>query len=273
MLFILRTELQTYQHLKAKVHSFSNLLQLHTFVNKRGRKLAIPLEDILTIAVFKQESQIETKKSVYELLELQDVCSYKTLVVNMNRWYFLALNMFALIMRWNRFFSHCIKHTDTTDIPVCLNKNAKYHKTMKGLASWDHNGKGYYYGLKLHLTSDLHKNILSVRFTSGSTDPRTVFIKLNQDMMGLFIADAGYVSESLQTAFHKEGARRVMIASRKNMKRLATFLDIALYRTRMMIEFNFRNLKMFYGLLTSLPRSVDGYLANYTYSLLAYVLS
>jgi len=27
---------------------------------------------------------------------------------------------------------------------------------------------------------------------------------------------------------------------------------------------------MFYGLITSLPRSVDGYFANYIYSLLAY---
>jgi hypothetical protein len=30
--------------------------------------------------------------------------------------------------------------------------------------------------------------------------------------------------------------------------------------------------KMFHNLVTSLPRSVDGYIANYSYALLAYVL-
>ena len=46
----------------------------------------------------------------------------------------------------------------------------------------------------------------------------------------------------------------------------------ALYETRMQIELNFRNLKMFHELVTSLPKSIDGYLGNYVYSLLAYVL-
>jgi hypothetical protein len=31
-----------------------------------------------------------------------------------------------------------------------------------------------------------------------------------------------------------------------------------------MIETNFRKLKMFFGLITSLPRSVNGYFGNYT---------
>ena len=57
------------------------------------------------------------------------------------------------------------------------------------------------------------------------------------------------------------------------MKRIATKIQTMLYDTRMIIELNFRNLKMFYGLETSLPRSVDGYLGNYVYSLLAYVLA
>ena len=37
--------------------------------------------------------------------------------------------------RWlNRSDAHLVKHTDSTDIPVCLNKNAKHHRTMRGLA-------------------------------------------------------------------------------------------------------------------------------------------
>ncbi len=56
------------------------------------------------------------------------------------------------------------------------------------------------------------------------------------------------------------------------MKKVITDFQKRLYDTRMLIELNFRNLKMFYDLETSLPRSIDGYVGNYIYSLLAYVL-
>lgn len=269
----MRTELAVFQNLKEKVQSFSSIVRFNTFVKKLGRKLALKIEDIITIALFKQEAQIETKKKVYELLELESCSSYKTLAVSMNRFSFLAAIMLVLIMKGNRQQAHFIKHTDSTDIPICLNKNARYHKTMKDLASWYHNGKGYYYGLKLHLTTDLNRKILSIKFTSAAVDDREIFIKLNDQLYGLFVADAGYVSKTLEHEFYQEGKRRVLIQPRKNMKKLATRLDIFIYNTRMLIELNFRNLKMFYGLITSLPRSVDGYLANYAYSLLAYMIA
>jgi hypothetical protein len=56
------------------------------------------------------------------------------------------------------------------------------------------------------------------------------------------------------------------------MKKLATIFENLLYDTRMMIESAFRNLKMFLGLVSSLPRSVTGYLANYVYAILALFL-
>jgi hypothetical protein len=56
------------------------------------------------------------------------------------------------------------------------------------------------------------------------------------------------------------------------MKKIITFWQKKLYDTRVMIESQFRNLKMFYGLITSLPRSINGYLANYIYSILACAL-
>lgn len=40
----------------------------------------------------------------------------------------------------------------------------------------------------------------------------------------------------------------------------------------MMVEWNFRSLKMSYGIVTSLPRSINGYLTHYVYALTAFVL-
>lgn len=269
----MKTALAVYKHLRLKVQSLSTILRFDQFAKKTGRTLAIPLIDILTIALLKQHLQIATKKKVYELLELNTHCTYKTMVVNMNRFAAIATKAIAAILWFNRQQTHPIKHTDSTAIPVCLAKNARYHRTMKGLASWGHDGKGFYYGIKLHLTADLHRSVLAVKFTSATVGDREMLIPLNKNLTGLFVADAGYISSKLERAFFQDGVRKVLIASKKNMKKLATFFDIAVYKTRMLIELNFRNLKLFYGLVTSMPRSADGYLANYTYSLLAYLIA
>ena len=125
----------------------------------------------------------------------------------------------------------------------------------------------------MHITTDLERRLLAIRFTSGNVHDRQVFLKLNKDLFGIFVADAAYVSKKLEKDFNIEGKRILFAKPRKNMKRLMTEFQFFLSKTRMLIELNFRSLKMFYGLVTSLPRSVNGYLANYIYSLLAYQIA
>lgn len=250
------------------VSFFSRHLKFDKFTNTIGRKLALPITDILAASLFKQKNNIATKKATHEILK--PACSYKTLVVNMNRFAYLAAVVFALLMKINRNNSHPIKHVDSTDIPVCLFKNANSHKTMKSLAAFGKSSKGTFYGLKLHMITDLRRRILRVKFTAGNVDDREMVIPLSKDLVGIFIADAGYVSKKIAHEFYQEHKRALLVKPRTNMKKLMTKFEEMLYGTRILIELNFRNLKMFYGLITSLPRSVDGYLANYIYSLLAY---
>lgn len=261
--------IQLYNHIKAKVSFFFKQLKLKTR-NSTGRTLKINPEDTVALSLFKQSQGIPTKKAIWKIFGL--VCSYKTLVVNMNRFALHALAVLQAILKWNRTNAHLVKHTDTTDIPVCLAKNATRNRTMRGLATWGYSAKGWYYGLKLALTADLKRNILAVRFGPGNADDRTLFKKMNNDIMGIFVADAGFISKDLEREFFIENKRMLFVKPRANMKRVATKWQNRLYDTRMQIELNFRNLKMFYNLETSLPRSLDGFLGNYIYSLLAYVL-
>lgn len=259
-----------YNELKEKVMFLYHKLKLFTQEKKTGRKLSLSVTETITLALYKQTQSIATKKAVWK--DFAPPCSYKTFVVNVNRCALLALLVLMRILRFNQSQAHPIKHTDSTDIPVCLNKNANRHKIMQGLAQWGYSGKGWFYGLKLHLTSDLKREILSIRFSPGNTHGTRIFMKLNADLDGIFVADAEFISEKLQREFHQEHKRVLFAQPRKNMKKLITLFQYHLYNTRMLIELNFRNLKMFYGLLTSLPRSVNGYLANYFYSILAYAL-
>ena len=268
----MKLTLEVYNELKQKVTFFYQKLKLNKYEKTKGRKLAISIIDTITLALYKQTSTRKTKKSLWNDLKRYLRCSYKTLVVNINRCLLLALVILLRLRNLNRQNAHLIKHTDATDIPVCLNKNAGRHRTMYGLSSWGHSGKGFYYGLKLHLTSDLRRNILSFSITSANGSDRSQFMRLNKDLEGIFVADAGYTSEKLEREFYREHKRILFAKPKKNMKKLMTVLQQRLYDTRMLIELNFRNLKLFFGLETSLPRSIDGYLGNYICSILAYML-
>lgn len=269
----MKTQIKIYNDLKKVVNFFSKHLHFNKFQNKIGRKLAIPITEIITLALFKQSHGITTKKSVYKIFRNNLNCTYKTFVVNINRWSFLAAVIIMLLMKMNRRNQHPIKHVDSTEIPVCLFKNANAHKTMKGVAQFGCNSKGTFFGLKLHMISDFKRKILSIVFTAGNVDDRKVVIKLSKEISGILIGDAGYIKKQLQQEFYEEGKRIMIAKPRANMKKIMTKFEEKLYQTRMLIELNFRNLKMFFGLVTSLPRSIDGYLANYIYSLLAYQIA
>jgi len=173
-------------------------------------------------------------------------------------------------MKSNRLSSHIVKHTDSTEIPVCLNKNGYRHKVMQGFARWGKSSKGWFLGLKMHITTSLDRKLLAVKFTPGNTADSKVFMELNKEIEGMFVADAAYLSEELAHEIYRLGKGFLFAKPRKNMKKMITDFQFHLYNTRMLIEINFRNLKAFHNLVTSLPKSPNGYFANYIYSLLAY---
>ena len=258
--------------LHALVSLFLPYCNLKEFVKKTGRTLSLTISTSITLALFWHLQGVVTKKSVYKLLSLARYCSYKTFVVNLNRFASVALQIIGLLVKHNRQFTHWIKFTDATALPVCLLKNVDHHQTMKSVASMSKSSTGWYYGLKLHLTADFTSKILALRITSADGSDRQVAKAMNHDLWGLIILDSGYVSTELQNEMNVEGKRIWLVKPYKTQKKLATMLENLFYDTRMMIEANFRSLKLFFGLVSSMPRSITGYLANYVYAILALAL-
>ncbi len=262
-----------YHNLKRRITHILNICKITLPGALTGRPRKIKEVDAITLAVYRHRSTRATKKSFYEDFKQQLHCSYKTLVVSLNRVALLAARLLFLLMRLFRKDAHLVKYTDATDLPVCLKKNADDHKTMAGLAGWGHSSKGWYYGLKLTMTRDHEGRLLGLRFSHPGENDRELFRKINRDLFGLLVADAGYVSTELERDMTIEKKRILLIRPYKTMKRLAAFWQLAVYRGRFQIEFDFRVLKLFHGLVTSLPRSINGYLANYLQSLLSFVLA
>lgn len=268
---MLKTSITVYNKLQNKVTEIYQKLNLQRYEKTKGRKLKISIIDSISLSLFKQKQNIVTKKSLFEMIE--PMCSYKTFVVTLNSTVKLAAIILSVLLNLNQKDTHPIKHHDSTDIPVCHLRKSKDHKTMKALSSYSKTGKGWFYGLKLHLTSDLRGKIIGARFTPAHSSDRQVMKEMNRKLKGIFVVDAGYISKDLEREFSLDDQRLLITVPRANMKRIATFFEIALQRSRMRIELHFRNLKLFFNLITGLPRSIDGYLQNYFSSLLSYLIA
>lgn len=265
-------ELTSYKQLKAIVTQVSHQYRLVVETPASGRPRKISPIDAMTLSLYQHRSTRATKKSVYEDFKEVLKCSYKTMVVSMNKSAILCLRLICIIVRLGRQYQHLVKYTDSTDIPVCLKKNADNHKTMASFSSIGRCTKGWFYGLRMTLTRDAEGRMLGIRFTSANANDRDTFRKINKDIFGIIVADAGYVSKKLENDMNIEGKRWVLIRPYKTMKKLMTGWQEKLYKGRFQIEFDFRSLKMFYGLVTSLPRSINGYLANYIHAITSFVL-
>lgn len=263
--------LTIFKSIKEKVMNLCKQLNIKDDTKTTGRPRSLPIEDVIALGIYKHLQGIPTKKAVWKDFGL--LCSYKTFVVSLNRLLIVITRILLALLRENRKHAHVIKYTDATDVPVCVNKNAKNHKTMRILSRWGRGSKGFFYGLKLHISADYDGRILAIAFTPGNTDDRKPFTQLNKDLHGLFVADAGYISEKLAKEFNIDYKRLLIARPKANMKKVASPLQNALYSSRSRVEKHFNNTKKFYGLITSLPRSVDGYLGNYMCSLLAHVLA
>lgn len=259
-----------YQNLKSIITDIFSSLKLKNREHPKGRKPALTNIEAVTCAILKQQQNIETKKSLYEIIEPS--CSYNTFVVSINRTLDYLAQIIALVTMIFRNDAHLIKFTDATETPVCLLKNSKHHKTMALFGTKSKSSKGYYFGLKTHLTSDLEDRVLALRFSTATGNDRTIFKKMNDTLRGMFVADAGYVGEAFSRDFYIEGERMVLTATRCNMKKVSTPWQTELLNLRMNIETHFRMLKVVYGFITSLPRSVIGYFTHYLAAISAHLL-
>lgn len=252
------------------------LLQLDKHIS--GRPSTLNLAEVATISLIRSEYGIRTWFGLYKLLNERftqefHLPVYKNFVETMNRSAKLLLVLINALLGMNRKRAGIIKLIDSTTIPVCKNYRIKRHKTMKTVASRSKSSLGWFYGLKLHALTDALGNLLEIRFTTGNVDDRKildVFLEKLHD--SIVIADAGYLSPKLEKKAGKNN-NVLLTCMRKNMTKLASFLDICLLNLRPRIEVLFSILKERLGLVTSLPRSVNGYLAHYIHTIFGYLVA
>lgn len=244
--------------------------------NKGGRPSSLSSSEICTITLLQKEFNIGNKKALFKYLttyHYQDfkLPSYKSFCDSLNRYSYLLLEIIILLIKLNKDNSGKIVFIDSTKLEVCKIWRASEHKTMKQLAHKSKSTTGWFYGLKLHILCDEFGNLLEISFTSGNVDDRTVLkrflTKIQDKIIG---ADAGYVSKECQEKA-KENNNILLTAIRSNMKGIGAMWQQKVLNMRSTVEQCFSVMKTRLNLISSLPRSVNGYLAHYVRTLFMYV--
>jgi Transposase DDE domain len=270
------------QPTKRQENILIKLRQIKTFFSKFqsskkliGRPSKLNPADLATINWLQARHQNTTIKALYQDLvdnyfSIFDLPAYQNFI--------LAYNKVALFLTW--FLQQLMVHSsqesdilivDSTPIPVCHIKRERRHKTMKQLASkCYHPLHNWFYGLKLHILTDLQGNLINFRLTTAIVADSTVFpYFINKYNNKTYLADSAYLSGEWQQLAAKYNSC-VLAKTRKNMKRMATLQQNQLLNKRKRVESVIASIKDRHNLVTSLPRSINGYLAHYIRSLFQY---
>jgi hypothetical protein len=113
--------------------------------------------------------------------------------------------------------------------------------------------------------------ILNFTITPGNTDDRKGLDKIWNDILGIIIADAGYIGNNWIKKANNLG-KHLFTAVKANMKKLMTSIQYKLLKLRQNVETVFSVLKLRMGIETTLPRSPLGYFAHYIWCITAYQL-
>jgi predicted RNA-binding Zn-ribbon protein involved in translation (DUF1610 family) len=244
--------------------------------SKLGRKGQLNVSEILTLIVFRFDLGFKNWKDFYTFLtnyHSQDfhLPNYQNFIVMVNTHMSLATQILNLICQLNNHAQVVpISAIDSSDLPVCANKRIFHHKVCRKVAQRYKCSKGWFFGFKLHIVTDMVGNLLNLRITPANIDDRTMVISMMATVRCLILlADAGYISPKVAIRLLVIGIW-YLTCVRKTMKRIITWWQRQLLKKRQIVETVFSVLKYRLGLTTSLPRSVKGHLAHYVHTCLAY---
>jgi hypothetical protein len=254
------------------------LLKLNFKLNSLGgRPACLSVAEVCTIVLLQKEFSIGNKKALYKYItthhkqDFPTLGSYKTFNQALNQYSKFLLEIIIFLMQVNYNQSGELVFIDSTSLPVCKIWREKSHKVMKQLATKSKTTTGWFYGLKLHILCDEYGNLLKIAFTTGNVDDRVILNKFLEKIKNKIIgADGGYVSQKCQEKA-KETDNILLSAIRSNMKGIGAMWQQQVLNMRSVVERCFSVMKTRLGLVNTLARSVDGYLAHYIRCLFMYV--
>ncbi len=250
------------------------------YYGKRGPKRKMNIPEVMTLNILRIILRVNDLKTFHKLAKqhyfsyFPDLPNYENFLKATNKSTIFIANFLQYLLYINQQNNNEQEfYIDSTPISVCENRYIFSHKVMKGIAERGKTTKGWFYGLKLHGVCTQTGTILKLLFRPGNEHDSKAFNKATKDLIGVIIADAGYLLKEEDLKIMFESARIPFVATRKNMKRLMSKKQGVLLRKRNCIENVWSVLKKNYQLIYHQARSVKGMFRHFFYSLASFLLN
>lgn len=163
-----------------------------------------------------------------------------------------------------------LRFMDSTMLPVCKLVRADRHRVAKTIAAFGKNHQGWHYGFKLHAACNPSGQLAAICFTPASENDGQQIPQLVNDATMVAVGDGGYTASVMRRKMWREHGCFVLSPPHpKQRKGILASWQLALLHARPKIECLFDYLKEHLLLVTSFPRSVNGYAVHYIRTLLA----
>jgi len=167
-----------------------------------------------------------------------------------------------------------LRFCDSTMLPVCRYIRYQSHRVAKGVARLGKNWQGWHYGFKLHAAIDHTNRLCTVVFTPANVHDNQVQLRLANEHTKIVVGDSHYGgSMQRKQLWQRFGCLVVAPPHYKQSKQVMAGWQYLLLTLRPKVEATFDYLKEHKYLVTSFPRSVQGYFVHYLRVLLGYQMS
>ncbi len=197
---------------------------------------------------------------------------------------------FPRVPKYSGFMAHChrvlpqlwrlledlccddtIRLVDSTMLEVCKLHRANRHRVAKNIAAFGYNHQGAHFGFKLHTSINLQGSLCAFYFTPANVYDNQVLPEIIDHRTRLAVGDTHYGGSIMRTYVWKEFHTLVLASPfPKQRTKIMTEWQRLLLNWRTKIEAVYDQLKEHLHLVSSFPRSINGYLLHYIRILLSY---
>lgn len=196
--------------------------------------------------------------------------TYKNFVMHLHRILPVMVWFLQTLLRYDAK----LRFADSTMLPVCQNIRADRHKVAKAVAARGKNWQGWHYGFKLHASIDQENRLTGICFTPAEVYDAQRMEELVKGQTRVLVGDSHYGASPMRKRLWKKyGIIVIAPPHYKQNKKIMTGLQHLLLTLRPKIEATFDYLKEHMHIVTSFPRSVEGYFVHYVRTLLGYQVS
>ena len=261
-----------YQYVEKELQN--QLIQSEYAKRKPTRICELTIPEMITIIMLYHQSPCKHFKFFYKSYlqlyksEFPRLISYNRFVELKSR----ALPYMLLLIQWFTYQTQKtgIAYIDSSSLAVCHFKRIKSHRVFKDFAELGKSTKGWFLGFKLHLVINEKGQLHGIEITPGNVDDRVPVPKLTKDLIGLLLADRGYIKQPLFAELYNRGLKLVTNLRRNMKNKLMHLNEKILLIKRGVIESGLNVLKNTFDLEHTRHRSVPNAFTHIISSLLAY---